>query len=169
ASAGIGAASHIAAERFRLAAGIDAQHVPFRGPGEALAEVVSGRVDYYFIPLAAGISLVQSGKLKALAVSTPKRSPLMPDVPTIAEAGYPAAEYLFWGGLFVPSKTPPAIVKRLYEEGRQASELPATRAALQKLGYESRPMTPAEFQAFFLKDFDATVEIAKKVGIKPND
>jgi tripartite-type tricarboxylate transporter receptor subunit TctC len=169
ASAGIGAASHIAAERFRLAAGIDAQHVPFRGPGEALAEVVSGRVDYYFIPLAAGISLVQSGKLKALAVSTPKRSPLMPDVPTIAEAGYPAAEYLFWGGLFVPAKTPPEIVKRLYNQGREASEVPATKAALAKLGYESRPMTPEEFQAFFLKDFDATVALAKKVGIKPND
>jgi len=169
ASAGIGAASHIAAERFRLAAGIDAQHVPFRGPGEALAEVVSGRVDYYFIPLAAGISLVQSGKLKALAVSTPKRSPLMPDVPTIAEAGYPAAEYLFWGGLFVPAKTPADIVRRLYNEGREASEVPATKAALAKLGYEARPMTPEEFQAFFLKDFDQTVALAKKVGIKPND
>jgi tripartite-type tricarboxylate transporter receptor subunit TctC len=169
ASAGIGAASHIAAERFRVATGIDAQHVPFRGPGEALAEVVAGRVDYYFLPIAAGISLVQSGKLKALAVSTPKRSPLMPDVPTIAEAGYPTAEYLFWGGLFVPSKTPPEIVKRLYDEGRKASELPATQAALTKLGYEPRPMTPAEFQAFFVKDFNETIALANKVGIKPND
>src|SRR5262249_3528623 len=86
ASAGIGAASHIAAERFRVAAGLEAQHVPFRGPNEALAEVVAGRIDYYFLPLAAGVSLVQSGKLVALAVSTPKRAPLMPDVPTIAQA-----------------------------------------------------------------------------------
>jgi tripartite-type tricarboxylate transporter receptor subunit TctC len=169
ASAGIGAASHIAAERFRLAAGIDATHVPFRGPGNALAEVVAGRVDYYFIPLAAAASLVQAGRLKALAVSTPKRSPLLPDVPTIAEAGYPAAEYLFWGGLFVPAKTPPEIVKRLYDEGRKAGEQPATKTALAKLGYEARAMTPEEFQAFFLKDFDATVALAKKIGIKPND
>lgn len=169
ASAGIGAASHIAAERFRLAAGIEAQHVPFRGPGNALAEVVAGRVDYYFIPLAAAASLVQAGKLKALAVSTPKRSPLLPDVPTVAEAGYPAAEYLFWGGLFVPSKVPPEIVKRLYDEGRKASDLPATKTALAKLGYEQRQMTPEEFQAFFVKDFHETVELAKKVGIKPND
>jgi tripartite-type tricarboxylate transporter receptor subunit TctC len=169
ASAGIGSASHIAAERFRLAAGIDTQHVPFRTPGEALAEVVSGRIDYYFIPLAAGISLVQGGKLKALAVSTPKRSALMPDVPTIAEAGYPNAEYLFWGGLFVPSKTPLAIVRRLANEGREASELPATKTALSKLGYESRPMTPDEFQAFFVKDFNATTELAKKIGIVPGD
>jgi tripartite-type tricarboxylate transporter receptor subunit TctC len=169
ASAGIGAASHIAAERFRLAAGIDATHVPFRGPGNALAEVVAGRVDYYFIPLAAAASLVQAGKLKALAVSTPKRSPLLPDVPTVAEAGYPAAEYLFWGGLFVPSKVPPEIVKRLYDEGRKASEVPATKTALEKLGYEQRKMTPEEFQAFFVKDFHETVELAKKIGIKPND
>ena len=169
ASAGIGAASHIAAERFRLAAGINATHVPFRGPGNALAEVVAGRVDYYFIPIAAAASLVEAGKLKALAVSTPKRSPLLPDVPTIAEAGYPAAEYLFWGGLFVPAKVPPEIVKRLYDEGSKAINLPATKAALAKLGYEARSMTPDQFQAFFLKDFDETVALAKKVGIKPND
>ncbi len=169
ASAGIGAASHIAAERFRLAAGIKAQHVPFRTPGEALAEVLAGRVDYYFLPLAAGISLVQSGKLKALAVSTPKRAPLMPDVPTIAEAGYPSAEYLFWGGLFVPAKLPPEIVDRLHDEGQKALDLPAVQTALTKLGYEPRRMTPAEFEAFFVKDFNETVELAKQVGIVPSD
>jgi tripartite-type tricarboxylate transporter receptor subunit TctC len=169
ASAGIGAASHIAAERFRVAAGLEAQHVPFRGPNEALAEVVAGRVDYYFLPIAAGISLVQSGKLKALAVSTPKRSPLMPDVPTIAEAGYPSAEYLFWGGLFVPAKTPAEIVARLHAEGNKALDVPAVQSALTKLGYEPRRMTPAEFQAFFAKDFDQTVTLAKKVGIVPTD
>ena len=169
ASAGIGAASHIAAERFRVATGINAQHVPFRGPGEALAEVVAGRVDYYFLPLAAGISLVQSGKLKALAVSTPQRSPLMPDVPTIAEAGYPSAEYLFWGGLFVPSKVPPEIVKRLYDEGSKALDQPVVQSALTKLGYAPRRMTPAEFQAFFVKDFNETVTLAKQVGIQPGD
>jgi tripartite-type tricarboxylate transporter receptor subunit TctC len=169
ASAGIGAASHIAAERFRVATGINAQHVPFRGPGEALAEVVAGRVDYYFLPLAAGISLVQSGKLKALAVSTPQRSPLMPEVPTIAEAGYPSAEYLFWGGLFVPSKVPPEIVKRLYDEGSKALDQPVVQSALTRLGYATRRMTPAEFQAFFVKDFNETVTLAKQVGIQPGD
>ena len=169
ASAGIGAASHIAAERFRVAAGINAQHVPFRGPAEALAEVVAGRVDYYFLPLAAGISLIQSGKLKALAVSTPKRSALMPDVPTIAEAGYPTAEYLFWGGLFVPAKVPSDIVTRLYDEGRKAIDLPAVQGALTRVGYEPLRLTPAEFQAFFVKDFNETVALAKQVGIVPGD
>ena len=169
ASAGIGAASHIAAERFRVAAGLDAQHVPFRGPNEAMAEVVAGRIDYYFLPLAAGVSLVQSGKLTALAVSTPKRAPLMPDVPTIAEAGYPGAEYLFWGGLFVPARTPPEIVTRLYEEGRKALEVPSVQSALTKVGYERMNMTSSEFQSFFAKDLDETVTLAKKVGITPTD
>jgi tripartite-type tricarboxylate transporter receptor subunit TctC len=169
ASAGIGAASHIAAERFRVAAGLEAQHVPFRGPNEALAEVVAGRIDYYFLPIAAGLSLMQSGKLTALAVSTPKRSPLMPDVPTIAEAGYPAAEYLFWGGLFVPAKTPPEIVKRLYDEGRKALDQPSVQTALAKLGYERMNMTSAEYQSFFDKDLKETVRLAKQVGITPTD
>lgn len=169
ASAGIGAASHIAAERFRVAAGLDAQHVPFRGPAEALTEVVAGRIDYYFLPLAAGLSLVQSGKLTALAVSTPKRTPLMPDVPTITEAGYPRAEYLFWGGLFVPSKTPPEIVTRLYDEGRKALDLASVQAALTKVGYEPMRMTPSEFQSFFDKDLTETVKLAKQVGIEPTD
>ena len=169
ASAGIGAASHIAAERFRVAAGLDAQHVPFRGPNEALAEVVAGRIDYYFLPLAAGLSLVQSGKLVALAVSTPKRAPLMPDVPTIAEAGYPAAEYLFWGGLFVPAKTSQDIVTRLYDEAHKAIDLPNVQSALTKVGYERMNMTPAEFQSFFDKDLNETVKLAKQVGIQPGD
>ena len=169
ASAGIGAASHIAAERFRVAAGLEAQHVPFRGPNEALAEVIAGRIDYYFLPIAAGLSLMQSGKLTPLAVSTPKRSPLMPDVPTIAEAGYPAAEYLFWGGLFVPAKTPPDIVKRLYDEGRKALDQPSVQSALAKLGYEPMNMTSAQYQSFFDKDLNETVRLAKQVGITPTD
>jgi tripartite-type tricarboxylate transporter receptor subunit TctC len=163
------ASADIAAERFRVAAGLEAQHVPFRGPAEALAEVVAGRIDYYFLPIAAGLSLMQGGKLTALAVSTPKRAPLMPDVPTIAEAGYPAAEYLFWGGLFVPAKTPPDIVKRLYDEGRKALDQPSVQTALAKLGYEPMNMTSAQYQSFFDKDLNETVRLAKKVGITPTD
>ncbi len=169
ASAGIGSASHIAAERFNVNAGIVAQHVPFRSPAEALTDVVAGRIDYYFLPLAAGISLVQSGKLRALAVSTSKRAPLMPDVPTVAEAGYPGAFYLFWGGVFVPANTPSAIVTRLYDEGRKSLALPAGHAALTKLGYEPMEMKPAEFQEFFAHDLNETVKLAKQVGIVPTN
>ena len=95
ASAGVGSTSHMAGERFRLATKIDVRHIPFRENG--LTEVMAGRIDYYFIPLAAAASVLHSGKLTALAVSTPKRSALLPDVPTVAEAGYPAAEFKFLG------------------------------------------------------------------------
>ena len=98
ASAGLGSASHWAGERFRLAAGITVQHIPFRGPVEAFTEVMTGRVDFYFLPVAPAMPNIQDGKLVALAVSTPKRAPMLPNVPTVAEAGYPEAQYLFWGG-----------------------------------------------------------------------
>src|SRR6516164_5617192 len=92
ASAGIGSASHIAGERFRLAAGLEVQHIPYRGPVEALADLVTGRIDFYFLPIAPALPLIKQGQVIALAVSTPKRAQLLPEVPTIAEAGYPSAE-----------------------------------------------------------------------------
>ena len=110
ASAGIGAASHLSAEKFQLAAGIKAQHIPFRGPVDALAEVMAGRIDFYFLPLAAAIGHIRSGNVTPLAVSSDTRAPQLPDVPTTAEIGYPAAAYAFWNGVFVPVKTPPDIV-----------------------------------------------------------
>ena len=90
ASAGIGAASHLAAEKFNVAAGIKAQHVPFKGPVEALTEVMAGRIDYYFLPIAPALALIKDGKVTALAVSSNKRAPSLPDVPTTAEIGYAA-------------------------------------------------------------------------------
>src|SRR5580692_3399818 len=104
ASAGVGSSSHMAGERLRLAADIDVRHVPFRDQG--LTEVMAGRIDYYFIPLAAAATALGSDKLSVLAVSSPKRVPLLPDVPSIAEAGYPKAEFSFWVGLSAPAKTP---------------------------------------------------------------
>ncbi len=112
ASAGVGSSSHMAGERFRLATKIDVRHIPFREGG--LTEVMAGRIDYYFIPLAAAASALHSGKLTALAVSTPKRSALLPDVPTVAEAGYPAAESNFWVGLSAPAKTPKDIINKKF-------------------------------------------------------
>src|ERR1700757_3939118 len=108
ASAGIGSSSHMAGERLRLAANIDVRHVPFRDGG--LTEVMAGRIDYYFIPLAAAASALGSGKLNVLVVSSPKRAALLPDVPSIAEAGYPDAEFIFWVGLSAPANTPRDIV-----------------------------------------------------------
>src|SRR6516162_2333084 len=106
ASAGLGSASHWAAERLKLAAGINVQHIPFRGPVEAFTEVMTGRVDFYYLPIAPALPNIRDGKVVALAVSTAKRAPTLPNVPTVVEAGYPDAQYQFWGGLAVPAKTP---------------------------------------------------------------
>ena len=120
-SAGNGSATHMNAEVFRFAAGIQAQHVPFKGTPEALNEVMAGRIDWFFAPMVSALSLVQSGKLKALAVGTAKRSDVLPQVPTTVEAGVPGSEYLFWVGLFAPAKTPGPIIDRLQARGGEAS------------------------------------------------
>jgi tripartite-type tricarboxylate transporter receptor subunit TctC len=166
ASAGIGAASHLAAEKFRLAADIKAQHVPFRGPVDALAEVMAGRIDYYFLPLAAAIGHIRSGNVTPLAVSSDKRSPQLPDVPTTAEIGYPAAAYAFWNGLFVPVKTPPDIVARLYQETQKVIADPGVKEKLEKVGAQPLVMSQPEFQKYFEADVKATDELAKKAGIE---
>ena len=118
-SGGVGSITHLAMEAFRLAAGFEAVHVPFRGAPEALTEVLAGRVDFYFSPLTAVLPFLQDGKLQALAVSGSQRASALPNVPTVAEAGYPEATYNFWVGLFAPSKTPAPIIERIYQETAQ--------------------------------------------------
>ena len=169
ASAGIGSASHIAGERFRLAAGLNVQHIPYRGPVEALADLMTGRIDFYFLPIAPALPLIEQGKVAALAVSTPQRVLLLPDVPTIAEAGYPNAEYLFWGGLSAPAKTPRTIVDALNREVNKALGMPTIREKLQNLGAEPKPMTPDQFAKFFAGDVAAMVKLGKNANITPTD
>jgi tripartite-type tricarboxylate transporter receptor subunit TctC len=165
ASAGIGAASHLAAERFRLAADFDALHIPYKGPNEALTDVITGRVDFYFLPLAPALPLINDRKLVALAVSSPHRNGALPDVPTTAEAGLKDASYNFWSGMFVPRETPKAIDDRLFEETRKALAVPSVQEKLVKLGVEPMPMSPAEFDAYFREEVRSTVKLAKDVGI----
>jgi tripartite-type tricarboxylate transporter receptor subunit TctC len=169
ASAGIGSASHIAGERFRLAAGLNVQHIPYRGPVEALADLMTGRIDFYFLPIAPALSLIKQGKVVALAVSTRRRVTLLPDVPTITEAGYPSAEYLFWGGLSAPAKTPRAIVEKLNGEVNKALGMPAIKDKLQNLGVQPEPMTPDQFAKFFAGDVAAMVKLGKDANITPMD
>jgi tripartite-type tricarboxylate transporter receptor subunit TctC len=167
ASAGIGSSSHMAAERFRLAAGIDVRHVPFRETG--ITEVMAGRIDFYFIPIAAAASALGSGKLTVLAVSSPARIPLLPEVPSIVEAGYPAAQFRFWTGVSAPVKTPREIVDKLHDATEKALVEPALREKLAKLGVVPEQMSVEEFGKFFREDLAATVQLAKDANLQPID
>lgn len=167
ASAGIGSSSHMAGEKLRLAAKIDVRHVPFKDQG--LTEVMAGRIDFYFIPLAAAASALGSGKLSVLAVSSAKRAPILPDVPSIVEAGYPAAEFNFWVGLSAPAKTPRDIVDKLHDATEKALADPDTAAKLLKLGVEPEQMSVDAFGKFVHDDIAATVQLAKAADIQPVD
>ena len=169
ASAGVGAASHMAAERFNAATGIKAQHIPFKGPVEALSEIMAGRIQYYFLPISPAMGAIGAGKVVPLAVSTPTRAPALPDVPTTKEAGYPAAAYLFWSGIFLPAKTPAAIADKLHAESNKALSRSDVQARLAKLGVQSLSMTRAEFDAYFREDVSSTVKLAQDIGLKPQE
>jgi len=169
ASAGIGSTSHLAAERFRLSAGIEAQHIPFKGPNEAFTEVMAGRIDFYFLPLAPALPLVQQGQLVALAVSTDTRATALPDVPTTAELGLKDSAYLFWTGIFVPAKTPRDVVDKLHAESQKAMQVPAVQERLAKVGTEPMPMSVDEFGAYFRNDVLSTTRLMQQVGVKPGD
>lgn len=167
-SAGIGAVAHLNAERFRLAAGFDALHVPFRGAPAALTEVIAGRVDFYFSPLTAALPLIQSGQVQALAVSTTKRSPSLPNIPTTLELGYTDSEYTFWGGLCGPSGLPKEIIATLYDETRKALNVPAVKNGLEKLGVEPMPLTSAEFDDYLRAEINTVAKLVRAIGIEPN-
>lgn len=168
ASAGVGSTSHLAAERFRLSAGIEAQHVPFRGPNEAFTELMAGRIDFYFLPLAPALPLVKQGQLIALAVSTETRAKALPDVPTTTELGFKDSSYVFWTGVFVPAKTPRPVVDRLHDESMAAMKVASVQERLAKVGSEAMPMSVDEFAKFFRNDVLTTTKLMQQLGIKPN-
>jgi tripartite-type tricarboxylate transporter receptor subunit TctC len=168
ASAGAGSGAHLNAERLLIAAGIKAQHVPFKGGPEALTEIMSGRVDFYFVPLPPARGLIAGKKVDALAVSSAARAKALPGVPTTIEAGYPNSEYNFWMGMFLPVKTSAAIVARLHEETIKALNNPAVIARLDKAGAEPMPMAPKEFDAFVRKEIDINAVLVKAAGIEIN-
>ena len=136
ATAGLGSATHLSTERFRFSAGFEGVHVPFRGMPEALTEVMTGRVDFSCSSFVAALPFIREGKLLALAVTTPKRSSALPDVPTSLEAGYPNSDYTFWTGMFLPAKTPREIVDRLHQEAQKALQAPGIAQKLAQQGVE---------------------------------
>lgn len=148
ASYGAGSPAHLAGELLKREAGIDMLHVPYKGGAPALADVLGGQVDSYFANAGSGLNYVQSGQLKALAVTSRQRMAALPQVPTIAESGFPDFEVLEWNGFFVPKGTAPAIVERLSTDVQAAVRDPDTRARLVKLGADPVGGTPAEFKTF---------------------
>lgn len=165
ASAGTGSATHMNAEIFRYSAGFEAVHVPYKGTPEAMTEVSTGRVDFFFAPLASGLPFIKNGRVKALAVGTAKRSPVLPDVPTTLELGYAKSDYIFWVGMMAPAATPRAIVERLNAEIVKALESPETRQRFTALGAEPMIMTPAEFDAFLRAETARMEQVVKNAKI----
>jgi tripartite-type tricarboxylate transporter receptor subunit TctC len=166
-SAGNGSATHMNAEQFRLAAGLTAQHVPFRGTPEALTETIAGRIDWFFAPLVSALPLIKDGKLKALAVGTAARSPVLPDVPSIVEtAGLKDAAYTFWVGLWATGKTPKAVLDRLHAETLKVLALPDVKERLEKLGAAPMPMAQAAFTKFLDDETAAAARLVKAAGLK---
>jgi tripartite-type tricarboxylate transporter receptor subunit TctC len=166
ASAGQGSATHLNAEKFKLQAGIEAVHIPFKGTPEAINEVIGGRIDWFFSPLASALGLIKDGKLQALAVSTPNRAPTLPQVPTTVEAGVPGSEYIFWVGMLVPSATPAALQKRLHEEVAKALANADVKEKMAKLGADPFLLSSESFNTFIRAEVEAAAKIAKAAGLK---
>jgi tripartite-type tricarboxylate transporter receptor subunit TctC len=166
ASVGVGSATHLNAERFRLGAGIDTVNIPFKGSPEALTEIVTGRVDFYFCPVNAVLPLLKDGKVVALAVGSSKRSLALPDLPTTLEAGVPNSDYNFWVGMFAPAKTPRETVNRIYQETAKALHSPEVREKLARLGAEPMEYTPEAFNTYIREEIAANAALVKAAGIK---
>lgn len=165
-SAGTGSGTHINGEKFKLAAGIDVVHVPYKGTPEALNDTLAGRVTYFFSPISAAIPNVREGKLVALGVSTAKRSSALPNVPTIAEAALPGFDYNLWVGLFAPAGTPPDVVDKINKDIDRVLQLPDVKERLANLGAEAMPMTPGEFKKFVQTEIEESAKVIKAAGIK---
>ncbi len=168
ASVGIGSAVHMSAERFRVSAGYEAVHIPFKGGAEALSEVIAGRVDYYFCPIATALPHIRSGKLLALAVSSKTRAAQLPDVPTTLEAGFPDSDYTLWVGILGPVGTPKAVTEKLNDEMKKALAVPALKEKLEKIGVQSTPMSQDEFGKLIKDEIRIYGDFVKKTGLKVN-
>ena len=168
ASAGAGSATQLNAERFRLGAGFEGVHVPFKGTPEALADVLTGRVDIYFCPVISCLQLLKEGRLLGLAVGSTRRSSALPDLPTTLEAGVPNSDYNFWVGMAVPSKTARGIVAKLHQNTMKALQAPDLTERMAKLGAEQMLMTPQQFDAYIKNEIGINAALVKAAGITVN-
>jgi tripartite-type tricarboxylate transporter receptor subunit TctC len=166
-TAGVGSAAHINQEKFNQATGIQAVHIPFKGTPEILNEAMGARIQLAWVPLVSSVGPIKDGKLTALAVSTPKRSPTLAGVPTIAEAGFPGGEFNFWVGMLAPAKTPRDIVSKVNAEIVKAMQQPEVQDRLAKMGAEPMPMAPEKFDAFIKEQYEDLGKVMRASGAKP--
>jgi tripartite-type tricarboxylate transporter receptor subunit TctC len=165
--AGLGSGTHLNLEKFKLATRIDVTPVSYKGSGEAITDVMGGRVHTYFAPISAGISYIQSKRLRALAVTSAKRANQLPDVPTVAEGGVPGFEFILWFGLWGPAGMPPSTLNKVWSDFNRALEDRGVREKLATLGNDTMPMKPSEFRKFVNQEIAEYARIFKAAGIKP--
>ncbi len=165
ASSGVGAASHLSAELFKAMAGVNLVHVPYKGTGQAVTDLLAGHVDLMFAPAQTVMPYVQAGKLKALATTGAKRSARLPELPTVAESGLPGYEAVGWFGLLAPAATPPAVVAKLSADARRALQAPEVREKMLDLGTDPAGDTPEEFARFIRADQLKWSTLMKQAGI----
>jgi tripartite-type tricarboxylate transporter receptor subunit TctC len=165
ASSGHGTSVHLSGELFKRMAGIEMLHVPYRGAGPALNDLLPGRVDVMFNNIGAVLPLIQGGKLRGLAVTTAKRTPAVPHMPTIAEAGVPGFDVSSWYALLAPARTPPEIIRKMHEDTVAALSDPTTKERLEQLGVVVVGSTPEELAAFLKAEMDKWAPVIKEAGI----
>jgi tripartite-type tricarboxylate transporter receptor subunit TctC len=165
-SGGIGSANHMSGELFKSVAGIDVIHVPYKGPPEALTDTLTGRIHYSMSGMAPALPYIKDGRLLALAMTAPQRSPTLPDVPTVAESGFPGFEYDGWLGLWAPARTPKPILNQLSNEVRRIVDLPDFRERLRNQGMTPRSSTPEEFDKFVHAEVEKMARLVKSSGAR---
>jgi tripartite-type tricarboxylate transporter receptor subunit TctC len=164
-SSGIGAASHLTVELFKQTAGVDMLHVPYKGTGQAVTDLLGGTLDLMFAPAQTVIPYLESGKLRALAVTSATRSKALPQLPTVAEAGVPGYAAVGWFGLLAPAATPPAIIAKLNADVTQALNDPAVVKNMMDHGAEPSADTPEEFGRFIREELEKWTKLMKALGI----
>jgi tripartite-type tricarboxylate transporter receptor subunit TctC len=167
ASAGLGTVTFLAAEIFKSQAGIDLRHVPYRGGGESLSSIISGETIVYFSPLPVALPHVRSGRLRALAVTSKKRVDVVPQVPTVAESGYPAYEFNLWNGLLVPAKTPRETVVAIRNAVVAALRTPEVSKRLTEMSSTVVASQPEQFAAFLKSEVDSIASVVVKLKLAP--
>ena len=165
-SAGVGSSNHLAAELFKKVTGVNILHVPYKGAGPAAAAVLSGEIQMNVSSVASLIGFVKSGRLRALATTGLQRNKALPDVPTVAESGYPGFEAVQWYALVVPGKTPKYIVKRIYDDTVKALKSADVQATMDRLGMQQDLSTPEELRARIRKESAQWSAIIKEAGIR---